>query len=130
MRCECAGLYDRRSESVDASYMWSLPDSVPTASVVPLKQKVEINEDDWGGGRLYLLHPCDRAYAVAHTSEVTQFCDGSVVSRPEVHACAKTDTENVCAAPVDEVEVEVVCKVWSVEYAVRRFAHCAGLSTG
>lgn len=75
-----------------------------------------------------LLYPCDGADGVADGSEVAKLGYGSVVGRPEVYTGAETDTEDVGATPIDEVEIEIIGKVGGVEDAIRGLAYGTGLA--
>lgn len=55
------------------------------------------------------MYPGNGADGIAYVGKVAQFGDGSVVGSPEIYTGAETNAENVCCAPVYEVEIKVVC---------------------
>ena len=69
------------------------------------------------------LNPADRRDRIVW--KFTQFVDSARLGIPHVHAVAETDAQDVLVAPVDEVEVEVISEVWSIEDFVWNFADCA-----
>lgn len=52
------------------------------------------------------------------------------MGRPEIDARTESDTEDVGAGPVDEVEIKVVDQFWGIEDSVGCFADIAKLATG
>lgn len=60
-------------------------------------------------------------------AEVAELGDFAGVGVPHVHTRAETDTEDVGAAPVHEVEVKVVGELGGVQNFVRDFAYSPGL---
>lgn len=55
------------------------------------------------------MYPGDGADGVSYIGEVAEFGDGGVVGSPEVYTSAETDAEDVCCAPVYEIEIKIVC---------------------
>lgn len=76
------------------------------------------------------MNPGHGADRVVGVGEVAEAVDGGVVCGPEIDAAAETDAEDVCAGPVDEIEIKVFCKLWCVEDTIGRLADVAELATG
>ena len=67
------------------------------------------------------LYPADAGDVIA--VEFAQLVDLSGFSTPEINTVSKADRQYVIWAPVDEIEVEVVCQLRCVKNLIGNFAH-------
>lgn len=64
---------------------------------------------------LALLAPANTSDLVIHR-HLTELVDLASVGRPNVHTSVQADSQHVLRTPVDEVQVEVILKLWGIQY--------------
>jgi hypothetical protein len=68
----------------------------------------------------------------AHTGDsivlqLTELSNSARLGVPHVDGVSQTDTQDVAAAPVNQVQVEIVLQIWSIEDLERDLVDVAGL---
>lgn len=70
------------------------------------------------------LTPTHRSDSVVLT-HFAEFLDLTCASTPDVNCAVETDSQDICAGPVYEVEVEVIVELRSIEYLEWDFGNLA-----